>query len=218
MSRHDDLNKQPTEHHRFFVWSGRLLGLWGRCIADMELADPFDLPGEGPILFAGNHRSFFDFVMTMAIFSREGLSCRILARASLFENPLMGWALRRWGCIPLSSQVREEAEETAAQALMSGQMVAIMPEGRLLTATDRDGKVGEGRPGVVHLARRTGAVIVPVGFSNTDAAWSVGSPPRPRIRNRPLTRLRVGPDHHVGDGRPFDEAQLIMSAIAQLVD
>ena len=25
MGRDDDLNKQPIEHHRFFVWSGRLL-------------------------------------------------------------------------------------------------------------------------------------------------------------------------------------------------
>ncbi len=212
-------NTKPVEHHGFYVRTGWMMGKLGRLVARMELQDPLVIPAGRPILFAGNHRSFFDFVMTMAIFSREGLSCRILIRASLFNNPFMGWFLRRWGAIPLSSRVREQAEDTAAAALAAGQMVAIMPEGKLMLESDRGGeKVGEARPGVVHLARRTGAVILPVGFSNTDAAWPVGSPPWPKLGRRPLTKIRLGEAHEVGDGTPAEEAQRIMDAIAAIVD
>ncbi len=212
-------NKQPVEHHGFYMRTGWLMGKLGRLVARMDLQEPLHIPSGRPILFAGNHRSFFDFVMTMAIFSREGISCRILIRASLFNNPFMGWFLRRWGAIPLSSRVREEAEDTAAEALAAGQMVAIMPEGKLMLASDRDGrKVGEPRPGVVHLARRTGAIILPVGFSNTDAAWPVGSPPWPKLGRRPLTKIRLGEPHEVGDGTPAEEAERIMAAIAAIVD
>ena len=141
-------NKQPVKHHRFYVWTGWMMGKLGLLVARMDLQKPLHIPDDRPILFAGNHRSFFDFVMTMAIFSREGISCRILVRASLFNNPFMGWFLHRWGAIPLSSRVREQAEDTAAAALAAGQMVAIMPEGKLMLASDRNGrKVGEPQAG-----------------------------------------------------------------------
>ncbi len=207
---------QPTPQHDEFLQGAKILGALARTVARLDLPDTLGLVSNRPMLFAGNHRSLFDMVATLAIFDKFGLSCRIMLRGDLMEKGPGAAFLHRIGCIPTSKHHREEAEATAIAALLRGELVAMMPEGRLIPPDQWVDGVGAPRPGVSRIARETGAVIIPVAFSGTEVLWPRGRPPRPRIP-RPEVRLRIGPPLELhGDDHPANAA-LVMAAIASLL-
>lgn len=186
-------NTKPTPQHRSFSRNGRILLRLCTLFARLDLPDRLDAPEGRPVLFAGNHRSFFDIAVAYAVFAKLGFSSAILVRADLFDKPLIGSWLRRTGCIPMSRAVRHEAEEAAVAALAAGHTVSIMPEGRLVPVSERADGVGPVRPGVARIAQRSGAAVIPVAFYGTDRVWPRGVPgPIPRIK-RPRVVLRLGP-------------------------
>lgn len=182
----------PIDEHDRFLQAGRVCTRLARPFARLDLPDEIELAADRPTLFAGNHRSFFDVVATLATFAKFGLSSRILIRADLVDSGLSGAILRRVGSIPTSRTNREQAEDQAVRALGRGQLVSMMPEGRLVPAADRAlTGVGTARPGLSRIARRAGAVVMPVAFVGTDIAWPRGSLPRPRL-TPPTVRVRLG--------------------------
>ena len=127
------------------------------------------VPGRRPILLAPNHTSFLDPVV---------LQASILHRitylmADIYYNlPLLGWFCRRMGCIPLSSQGSQLAAiRQGIEALRTRSVVAIFPEG----TRSYDGVLGEGFPGVIALASRTDALVVPVALIGPHRAFPRGA-------------------------------------------
>lgn len=191
---------KPTPHHRQFVMAGQWCTRLSSPLAKLDLPETLRVPTNRPILFAGNHRSFFDVVATLAIFAKFDVSSRILIRSDLVDSGLSGSLLRRLGSISTSSAKRQQAEDEAVESLTSGQTVSMMPEGRLVTRDEwkADG-VGSARPGLSRIARRAGASVVPVAFVGTDRVWPRGKPPKLH-RRRPTVTIRLGePVEMVGD-------------------
>ncbi len=191
---------EPTAHHEQFVRAGRWCTRLSAPIAKLDLPDTLRVPTARPVLFAGNHRSFFDVIATLAIFAKFDMSSRILIRADLVDSGISGTLLRRLGSISTSSEKRQSAEDEAVQALEDGLIVSMMPEGRLVKREEwRDAGVGSARPGLSRIARRAGASVVPVGFVGTDQVWPRGSAPRLQ-RRRPTVTVRLGePMEMLGD-------------------
>ncbi len=190
--------------------------LIAKAVAKLDFPDTLGLVENRPMLFAGNHRSLFDMVATLAIFDRFGLSCRIMLRGDLMQKGPGAAFLHSIGCIPTSKEHRAEAEAEAIASLRRGELVAMMPEGRLIPPDQWVDGVGPPRPGVARIAREAGAVIVPVAFSGTEVLWPRGRPPQPRLP-RPTVRLRVGPPLELsGEDDPTDAA-VVMAAIAKLL-
>lgn len=189
-----------------------------RVFAKLDLPDEFEPPEGRPVMFAGNHRSFFDILIAYAVFARLEVSSNILVRADLFEKPLIGSWLRRTGCIPISSKVREEAELQAIAALEAGHTVSIMPEGRLVPAAERPEGVSPGRPGVSRIVRATDAILIPVAFHGTDKVWPRGVPfPIPRFR-RPQVTLWLGdPIDFEHDDHPTN-TDILMDELRRMLD
>ncbi|HET9772868.1 MAG TPA: lysophospholipid acyltransferase family protein, partial [Acidimicrobiia bacterium] len=52
------------------------------------------VPARGPVLLASNHVSYFDPIAVANLADLAGRRVRFLAKAELFENRLMGAALR----------------------------------------------------------------------------------------------------------------------------
>ena len=210
---------QPTEWARSFYRQGRLALLLTRLFAKLDLPEDIELPADDrPVLFAGNHRSFFDVFIAYAVFAKLKLSCRILVRADLFKKPLVGTWLRRTGCIPMSSSVREEAERTAIATLGGGHTVAIMPEGRLVPADERPSGVGPAKPGVSRLAEATGASVITVAFHGTDKVWPRGVPiPIPRFR-RPTVTLWLGKPMDLPHNDHTANAEYVLDDIRRMLD
>lgn len=191
---------KPTAHHSQFVRTGRWCTTLAAPFADLDLPDRLSIPRHRPVLFAGNHRSFFDVIATMAIFAKFDMSSRILIRSDLVDSGLSGSILRRLGSISTSSATRQSAEDAAVAALGDGETVSMMPEGRLVTRSEWEATgVGTARPGLSRIARRAGASVVPVAFIGTDRVWPRGGVPLPR-RPRPRVTVRLGePLELVGD-------------------
>lgn len=184
--------------------------------AKIHLPEKLTLPTNRPILMAGNHRSLLDLAIAMAIFAKFGLSSRILVREDLVTNGIGGKYLRSIGCIATSKERKEQSEAEAIAALEKGYIVSIMPEGRLVKPEDWVGGVGPGRHGISRIALATDAVIVPVGFVNTEKVWPRARPPKLQFP-RPDVHLRVGPSFELESLDHQVNADKVMAAISGLV-
>ena len=205
-----------TEQHDWFQTSGKVLSGVGGLGARYDFPETFPLPHNRPVMMAGNHRSLLDLVAAMGIFVRFGLSSRIMVNAAYMEKGPGAKFLRSIGCIATSRDRREEAEAEAVAALQAGYLVSIMPEGRLVAEEDWVNGVGPGRPGISRIACAADAVVVPVGFTDTEKVWPKGGLPRIRIPRQPV-KLRVGPAIEMESTDHQVNADRVMRGIAVLI-
>lgn len=208
--------KQIPEHAAFLKDGKRILR-YIKAFANVDFPERIVLP-DGPTLFAANHRSLLDVFVANAVLAKFDLSCHFLVRADFFDQPVMGNWLRRIGCIPTSSKVKEEAIATAIDCIRDGRLVALMPEGRLVPPQDRPNGVGQGRAGVSIIATAAGAQVVPVGFRDSDLVWPRGQPvPLPSIPRKKVAVLLDTPmdlpssDHQENADAVMDRIQALIA-------
>lgn len=206
----------PIAQHDFFQRSGRALTQLARLSADLDLPETLPLPHNRPVVFAGNHRSLFDLIATMVIFSKFDLSSRIQVRADYMEKGPGAKFLHAIGCIPTSSAKRVSAERAAIESVERGELVSVMPEGRLHASKDWVRGVGPGRPGISRIALATDAVVVPVGFSGTEKAWPRGGKPYLGL-SRPKVVLRVGPAIELPTNDHDENSRVVMAGLSDLL-
>jgi 1-acyl-sn-glycerol-3-phosphate acyltransferase len=128
------------------------------------------IPRDGPAIVACNHISYLDPLTNGEAVVRAGRRPRFLAKEELFRIPVVGRALAGAGQIPVSRGTRDRSSlDRAAAALDRGEVIVVYPEG---TVTQReDGLPMEGKTGVVRLALRTGAPIIPMVSWGSRAVW-----------------------------------------------
>jgi 1-acyl-sn-glycerol-3-phosphate acyltransferase len=151
------------------------------------------IPSEGPVLIVANHTSGVDPMLVQSAVSR--------LVHWMMAHEFMSWALGPiWKCIKIIPVHREESDTQAARAainvLKDGGVVGIFPEGHI---NDEVGAMDEMAGGVVLLARRGKATIVPVwidGAPKTEGPfWAVIRPSRSIVRfGAPFTLDDVGRD------------------------
>lgn len=184
----------------------------------------FDLPPEGlaiaqdrPTIVCGNHRSLFDVFCAAAFCASTNLGCRFLVQATFFESAIMGRWLRRIGCIPLNAKTKDAAFAEAIASLDNGELIGIMPEGRLVPAHERDPQVGPARPGGSELAASAGAYLRPIAFHNTEKVWPRGKWPRLQLR-RPHVTMKLSDEHIEPTDDPQADMDRIMAIITDMLD
>lgn len=139
------------------------------------------LPSSGPALIALNHKSDVDPFYVGICFHRP---LRFLAKAELFDNRAIGWAVGHLGSIPLRrGESDRRALEASLACLAAGEALLMFPEG---TRFDDDA-IHPFQPGIGMLALRSGAPVVPAAVVGTRGALR-GRPPR-----FPKVRVLVGP-------------------------
>ncbi|MFJ6652172.1 lysophospholipid acyltransferase family protein [Microbacterium sp. NPDC091313] len=157
--------------------------------AKLEISGAENLPEEGPYVLAPNHNSEFDPLVVAVAVWRLGRAPRFMAKESLFRVPVLGWALRATGMVPVSrsasSAGAKETIRTAEALVEHGRGVIVYPEGSLT----RDPAMWpmRGKTGAVRLALAGGIPVIPA------AHWGVQEilprygklrvwPPRRRVR------------------------------------
>ena len=209
---------KDIEEIRSFRRSGKFMNIFSKIFSRHDFQTELELPESSPIIFAANHRSFFDVIIAWAFFSLSGVTCHCLIRADLFSKPLMGAWLKKNGCIAASRKTKEQAELQAIEKLKAGYAVAIMPEGRLVPPEERPAGVGQGRPGISRIARATGATIVPVAITGSDSVWPLGKGfPIPRMK-RPMIKVRFGAPFEFESDDDIKNANQVMQKIKNLLD
>jgi 1-acyl-sn-glycerol-3-phosphate acyltransferase len=170
-----------------------------------------DLPSSGPLIIASNHMSNADppFIggwLAPALQRRP----TFLAKEALFKGPL-GVLIRSLGAEPVKAGGSDiGAYRTAKGILDAGGVVAILPEG----TRSFDGELTQPKPGVSLLATRTGAPVLPVGISGTDALMG-REQTFPKIGTRIV--LRVGTPFHLSIPSGVDRRQALADADAEMM-
>ncbi|HSL11568.1 MAG TPA: lysophospholipid acyltransferase family protein [Actinomycetota bacterium] len=128
------------------------------------------IPRDGPAIVACNHASYLDPFANAYAVIEAGRRPRFIAKAELFEIPVVGMALRGARQIPVVRGRRDGSALVAAErALAGGEVVVIYPEG---TVTNRpDHLPMQGKTGAVRLALATGAPIVPMASWGSHPVW-----------------------------------------------
>lgn len=149
------------------------------------------VPATGPVIIAANHLAVVDSLYLCLVLPRR---VTFLAKQEYFTGRGLRGRIDRWvmtatGQVPVDRTGGGSGADSLAAAvkiLEDGGIWGIHPEG----TRSPDGRIYRGRTGVIRVAMRTGAPVIPVVLSGTDRV-------NPRDR-RFLRPAKV----HVSFGRP----------------
>ncbi|HEY7273704.1 MAG TPA: lysophospholipid acyltransferase family protein [Actinoplanes sp.] len=154
-----------------------------------------NVPPTGGVILAPNHMSHFDPLVVAHFAYGAGRWPRFLAKASLWDVPVVGFFLRKTLQIPVERGSVEAVKSLDAlvRALREGGAVIIYPEGT--TTKHPDLWPMRGKTGAARLALLTGASIVPIAHWGAEQIFDV--------RTRKLS-LRPRRPVSVAAGKPID--------------
>ncbi|WP_181774266.1 lysophospholipid acyltransferase family protein [Amycolatopsis pittospori] len=152
-----------------------VLGPLVRALYRPEIRGVENIPAEGPVLLAPNHRAALDTGVITFTAMRQ---VKFLGKAEYFtgrglKGKLMAGFLGGLGYVPVergNAQAGLAALEAARKVLDAGGAFAIYPEG----TRSLDGRLHRGHTGVAALALATGAKVVPVALSGTEGLQPEG--------------------------------------------
>lgn len=178
-------------------WTRRQIAFRGfvllliRLLARVQVEGAENIPATGPFVLAPNHIHMLDLPVIFAYLPRR----TVVFAANKWQNfPILGWLLRSFGdAIYVHRGAPDrKALGLAVEVLKAGGVLGLAPEG----TRSRTGGLQQGRTGVVYLANRGDAPILPVvafGQEKAFACWL-------RFRKVPIC-VRIGKPIHLPAGK-----------------
>jgi 1-acyl-sn-glycerol-3-phosphate acyltransferase len=127
------------------------------------------IPGDGPVILAGNHLTFIDSIVLPIVTKRQvffiGKDEYVTGKG--VKGRLMAWFFTGVGMIPVDRDGASggvAALMTGRRILEEGRIFGIYPEG----TRSPDGRLYRGRTGIARLTLMTGAPVVPFAMIGTD--------------------------------------------------
>lgn len=143
------------------------------------------LPDRGPLILVTNHINFLEVPLLYTIFRPRRIIG--LAKSETWDNPVLRRLADLWEAIPIKRGLTDTtAFRRACEELARGSIVGVAPEG----TRSGHGRLRRGSAGVVLLAAKSGAPIIPVAHHGGERFWK---------NLRSLRRTRVS----VRVGKPF---------------
>ncbi len=163
-----------------FYYVARFLCQWfGLVLFGIRTYGTRNVPRQGAVILASTHQSYLDPVLVQVALDRMA---SIMARESLFRNPLFALLIRSLRAFPVERASADHgAMREAVSRLKAGNVLLLFPEA---TRTP-DGSIRRLTPGLGILARRANAPVVPVTIDGAFECW-----PRGRAIFRP-GRIRI---------------------------
>ena len=151
----------------------------------IDASELSQVPAQGPLLLVINHVNFLDAPIIYTHLQPRPLTGFV--KAETWENPVMGLLFNIWGGIPIKRGEPDLAAlDMALEALREGKIVAVAPEG----TRSGNGQLKRGYPGIVILALRSCAPLLPIAYYGGES-----------FRDN-VSRLRRT-DFHITVGQPF---------------
>lgn len=165
------------------IVTGAIHGLL-HILCRIDAAEMKRIPARGPLILVANHISSLEVPIVYT--QLQPRPATALVKAETWEHPLLGPLASLWGAIPLHrGEADAEAFRLGLEALGQGKILAVAPEG-----TRSHGPLQRGLPGVVLLAQRSKAPLMPIIYYGHEGF---------RDNLRHLRRT----DFHVRVGEPF---------------
>jgi 1-acyl-sn-glycerol-3-phosphate acyltransferase len=125
------------------------------------------IPGRGPLIVVMNHVNFLEVPLIYThLFPRDTVG---MVKKETWANPLIGFLADVWDAISLDRETTDmQAMRMAIDALKARRILALAPEG----TRSGHGRLQKGHGGVVQLALRSGAPIVPVAHYGGELFWA----------------------------------------------
>ncbi len=136
---------------------------------DVTVIGRENIPRDVPVLYASNHRSFFDILLTYVLVPDV---CGYISKYELIQVPLLSNWMRNLHCLFLDRDDLKQGMKTILEAIdkiKQGISVCVFPEG-----TRNKGKELELLPfheGSFRIASKTDCPVVPIAISNSSAMW-----------------------------------------------
>jgi 1-acyl-sn-glycerol-3-phosphate acyltransferase len=159
-----------------------------------------NIPKEGPAILAFNHIAYLDPFASAYVVDKAERIPRYLAKTELFKDKRIAWILKGAKQIEVRRGTREApmALDNAFDALASGEIIVVFPEGTI--TTDPDLGPMAAKSGTARLALGSDAPLIPCAVWGTQNVWPKNYakhfwPPRQEIL------VRIGEPMEV-DGEP----------------
>ena len=188
--------------------------------ARFDISGLENIPSQGPVLLAANHRSYFDVAALALVAARVGRPVRFLGKKEIFDAPVVGLVARSIGGIPVDRGHGSDQPLRAAEAaLRAGEIVVVLPQGTIPRGADFFDPELKGKTGTARLAASTGAVVVPIGVWGTEKVWprSARMPDFTLVRHPPKVTVRVGQPLSLSLTDALGDTATIMAGISDLL-
>ena len=149
--------------NRLFILIYYVVGFVARVLHPTSVEGMEKLPKSG-VLLCPNHSSNWEPIL-VALRPPINYRLHIMAKEELFQNPLLGWLLKKVGAFPVSRGNNDiSTVRTAIQVLKEGDNLLIFSEGTTIRNGIGyiDGLPPQAKAGVAMIGVRTGATLVPV--------------------------------------------------------
>ncbi len=133
-----------------------------RFIYRIKPINQMNIPATGGVLLIPNHVTYID---SFIIFASSPRPVRFMIVDHFTKIKAIGWFLKLFGAIPINKKRPKEAIRITAEAIKSGDVVCVFPEGQLT----RTGVMNDLRKGFQLIARQADCPVVPVYM---DGLWS----------------------------------------------
>jgi 1-acyl-sn-glycerol-3-phosphate acyltransferase len=146
--------------YRFYQVAGLVVKPLMRFWFRMRVEGAHQLPAEGPVILAANHRSNIDPVLVASAVRRP---VTFMAKSELFVGPL-GWLLRLIRQFPVHrGSIDREALRQSSEVVSAGGVLGLFPEGRR-----GDGGFNMIHSGLAYIVLRQPCPVVPVAIFGTE--------------------------------------------------
>ncbi len=136
------------------------------CGTKLTVIGEHNIPKDTAVLYVGNHRSFFDTVITYA---RCPDLTGYVAKDSMLKVPLLSLWMKRLYCLFLNRDDVKEALKTiltGIEQVKQGISICIFPEGTRTKNTDET-EMLPFKEGSLKIAEKTGCPIIPMAITGS---------------------------------------------------
>ncbi|WP_129724591.1 lysophospholipid acyltransferase family protein [Xylanivirga thermophila] len=124
-----------------------------------RVIDKESFPSTGGAIVYSNHTSNFDPVILGIVLPRP---ISFMAKAELFQNPIISWVLKGLGAFPIKRGQADIASiKKSLQILRNQQILGIFPEG---TRNKSGSELGTFANGIASIAHKAKVPVVPVAI------------------------------------------------------
>jgi 1-acyl-sn-glycerol-3-phosphate acyltransferase len=149
-------------------------------ICRVDCAELARVPSHGPLIIVVNHINFLEVPLLYCYLHPRGVIG--LIKIETWDNRLLGALANAWEAIPIDREATDlGAMHAVLAALHEGRIVIIAPEG----TRSGHGRLQKGHGGVIQLAARSGAPLLPIAHYGGESFWrNLALPRRTRVTFR----------------------------------